>query len=197
MSPETVQYAMARQKALRGKSFTAAEVQDIIKLSNQTNKAFYANPMPEMAGRAYVDSMIANNLRAGLDSAIESATGVAYAPLKRKYGALRMLETDVTKRAIVDARKNIKGLIDFSDIFSGQQVVQGLIMRDPVMITSGGVVRGISSYIKYINDPNRIVRSMFKKVEKQTRKGKPSMGRSAAGMAAGAVAGQDEYRLYQ
>lgn len=166
MSPQTVAYALERYKALKGRDFTTAEVQDMVKILNQSNKAFYANPTPEMAGRAYVDSLIANNMRAGLDAAIESTTGIQYAPLKRKYGALRMLETDVTKRAIVDARKNIKGLVDFSDIFSSSQLIAGMTSGHMPTIAAGATAKGIAGYLKYINDPNRIVRNMFKKTEK-------------------------------
>jgi hypothetical protein len=118
-----------------------------------------------MKGKAYVDAMIANNLRAGLDGEIQFATGKEYAPLKQKYGALRMLETDVTKRAIVDGRKNIRGLIDFSDIFSGSQLVSGVLSSNPATIGGALTAKFISGVTKYINDPNRIVSNMFSKAE--------------------------------
>lgn len=194
MSPETIAYAQQRQKALSGKQFSPTEVQEMIQMLNQSEKAFYSNPSPEMQGRAYVDSLIANNLRAGLDATIESATGWEYQPLKRKYGALRMLETDVTKRAIVDARKNIRGLIDFSDVFSGSQVVQGLTSANPSMVASGAAARGVASLIKYINDPNRIVKSMFRKSEKYNMVVPGREPSLTPGLVYGSSAGQTEYQ---
>jgi hypothetical protein len=194
MSPETIAYAKQRQTALSGKQFSPAEVQDMIKMLNQSEKAFYSNPTPEMQGKAYVDSLIANNLRHSLDGAIESSTGWEYQPLKRKYGALRMLETDVTKRAIVDARKNIRGLVDFSDIFSGSQVVQGLTSGNMSMMLSGGVSRGIASAIKWINDPNRIVKSMFQKAEKYSTIKPGREPQLTPGLVYGSSAGQTGYQ---
>lgn len=192
ISPETVQYANARINALSGKTFSAQETQQIIQMMNQSEKAFYANPTPEMKGKAYVDAMIANNLRAALDGEIELATGAEYAPLKKKYGALRMLETDVTKRAIVDARKNIRGLVDFSDIFSGSQLVQGVLSANPATIGSAMTAKGISGLIKYVNDPNRIVNSMFSNAERYgyIRPRKPLT--ITPGMVTGAMSGEND-----
>ena len=165
MSPETIAYAEMRKKSLDGKSFTTQEAQQMVAILNQSEKAFYANPTPELKGKAYVDGLIANNMRAGLDAAIEGATGIEYQPLKHRYGALRMLEADVTKRSIVDARKNIKGLVDFSDIFSSSQLIQGLVAQQPALVASGAVVKGMQQWIKRINDPNRTIKNMFQKVE--------------------------------
>jgi hypothetical protein len=192
ISPETIKYAETRKSALENKSFTAKETQEIMQILNQSEKAYYANPTPEMKGKAYVDCMIANNLRAGLDAAIEGATGVEYAPLKRKYGALRMLETDVTKRAIVDARKNIRGLIDFSDIFSSSQLMQGLLAQQPALIASGGMIKVASAAIKYVNDPNRIVKRMFKKAESYRIGDIETPLKITPGTVVGAVSGQED-----
>lgn len=191
MAPETIAYAKARIKALDGKSFTTSEAQQAIQLLNESQKSYYANPSPTNKGVAYVDSMIANNLRSGIDAAIEAATGEAYAPLKQKYGALRTLETDVTKRAIVDARKNIKGLIDFSDVFSSSQLIYGVFSKQPASVAAGATAKGISSYIKYINDPNRIIKSTFKKSEKLMNK-KKSVFRPMLGLESTILSGRED-----
>jgi hypothetical protein len=192
MSPDTIAYANSRKAALDGKSFTTQEAQQMVQILNQSEKAYYANPTPELKGKAYVDGLIASNLRSGLDAAIESATGIEYQPLKQKYGALRMLETDVTKRAIVDARKNIKGLIDFSDIFSSSQVVQGLMSQQPAILASGLAVKGVSGWIKNINDPNKIIGKMFQKAEKNQRPNYVEKYPITPGFAVSAIAGEDK-----
>lgn len=192
VDPGTIRYATERKTAFENKQFSAKETQEIIQVLNQSEKAYYANPTPEMKGKAYVDSLIANNLRAGLDAAIEGATGIEYAPLKRKYGALRMLETDVTKRAIVDARKNIRGLIDFSDIFSSSQLMQGLVAQQPALIASGATIKGASAIIKFINDPNRIVKNMFKKAEKYQIYDEGRKITITPGTVMGAISGETE-----
>lgn len=192
VDPGTIRYAAERKAAFENQRFSAKETQEIIQILNQSEKAYYANPTPEMKGKAYVDSLIANNLRAGLDAAIESATGIEYAPLKRKYGAIRMLETDVTKRAIVDARKNIRGLIDFSDIFSSSQLMQGLIAQQPALLASGAAIKFTTMFTKHINDPNRIVKSMFKKAEKYQMYDEGRKITITPGTVMGAMAGETE-----
>jgi hypothetical protein len=192
MSPETIAYANSRKTALEGKSFTTQETQQMVQILNQSEKAYYANPTPELKGKAYVDGLIAANLRSGLDAAIETATGIEYQPLKQKYGALRMLETDVTKRAIVDARKNIRGLIDFSDIFTSSQVVQGIMAQQPALVAAGMTAKLASSMIKMVNDPNRIIAKMFDKAEKNSRTNYVEKYPITPGFAVSAIAGEDK-----
>lgn len=171
LSPETIKYAEMRAESLQGRgNYTAIETQEAIQMLNQTLEQFYRDPSPDMKGRALVDSVIANDLRTQLDAAIQKTTGKEYSALKKKYGDLKSLESDVTKRSIVDARKNNKGLIDFSDILSGHQVIKGMITKDPVSFTAGVGMKGISKYYKMLNDPNHIVKNMFSEVEKLTKR---------------------------
>lgn len=146
--------------------YTAIETQEAIQLLNQTLKKFYRDPSPDMKGKALVDSMIANNLRKSLDNAVNRATGKSYQTLKNKYGALRSIEKDVNHRAIVDANKNVKGLLDFSDIYTGYHVIRGVISRDPVTTSAGVIARVIKEYQKMKNNPNRIIKNMFEDTEK-------------------------------
>lgn len=171
LSPETIQYAQLRIEKMKGrKNYTAVETQEAIQLLNQTLEQFYKDPSPEMKGRAFIDSLIANDLRRQLDYAINKTTGKKYGALKSKYGALKTIESDVTKRAIVDARKNTKGLIDFSDIFTGHQIVKGMLLKEPATIAAGGFAKGVSSYYRMLNNPNKIVKNMFSEVEKLSNK---------------------------
>ncbi len=149
----------------KGGKYTALEIQDAIAHLNNSLDAFYKNPSYENASKAYIDSMIANRLRKSLDNTIEGAVGKGYQELKNTYGALSTIEKDVTHRAIVDSRKNIKGLIDFSDIFSGGEVVRGILSMNPATVGQGAAMKVISGLYKHWNNPNRIVSSMFSKVE--------------------------------
>lgn len=166
LSPETIDYAVTRIEALktRGK-YSARETQEAIQFLNESLENYYRDPTPTMKGRALVDSLIANHLRKQLDMAIQNVTGKEYQVLKTKYGALREIERDVTKRAIVDARKNVKGLIDFSDVYTGYHIVKGVLAMEPSTLTAGAVAKAIAHYIKVRNDPNRMVKSMFKDAE--------------------------------
>jgi hypothetical protein len=164
--PETAKYARDMIEQLAGDTLTPSEAQQAIKGFNESLANYYRNPTPETKGRAYVDAMMANKLRSSLDETIEKTVGAGYQDLKTRYGALRTIEKDVTKRSIVDARKNIKGFFDLSDVFSGYHVINGLLSGSPEAVVSGAGAKGISAYMKYLNDPNRIIKRMFSDVER-------------------------------
>ena len=169
-SPETIEYANKRIESLKKRgNYTALEAQEAIKLLNQSLEKFYRDPSATTKGHAFVDSFIANDLRGQLDSAINKATGAEYSGLKKKYGALKTIEREVNQRAVVDARRNNKGLIDFSDIMTSGDIVSGMMRKDPATAAAGAAGKTISGYYKMLNDPNRIVKGMFSEVEKASK----------------------------
>jgi len=135
---------------------------------NKNLQAFYRNPSYESASKAAVDAGIANNMRKALDSAIEGATGSQYQILKNQYSALKAIEQDVVRAAMRDARRNVKGLLDYTDIFTGGQMIGGLLSLNPAMFTKGAVERGFKEWLKLLNDPNRAVANIFRKLEIDT-----------------------------
>jgi len=166
LSPETIKYAEQRMDALSNRgAYTATEAQEAIQTLNQSLKNYYENPSMATKGQALVDSMIANKMREQLDVTIQQATGADYQGLKNTYGALRTLEKDVTKRSIVDARKNVKGFFDMSDIYSGYHVIKGLLSKEPSTMIAGAGAKVISAYYKWKNNPNNIVADMFRKTD--------------------------------
>jgi hypothetical protein len=166
-APEIVKYAKSRAKTyLKRGTYSTKEAQDTIAHLNSSLENFYKNPSYEAGSKAYVDSLIANTLRKKLDNIIEETVGGNYQELKNKYGAYKAIEKDVNRRAIVDARKSGKGLIDFSDVFSGERAAAGILTLNPVLVGEAAAIRGISALIKRINDPNRHVKSLFQNAEK-------------------------------
>lgn len=166
LSPETINYAKNRMDVLTGrKGYTALETQEAIQVLNQSLENFYRDPSPKLKGRAHVDALIANRLRKNLDTAIKKTTGKDYQALKNKYGSLRVVEKDVVHRSVVDARKNVKGLIDFSNIYTGYHITKGILAAEPATFAAGMAAKGISHYFKMLNDPNRIVKNMFSTAE--------------------------------
>jgi len=164
--PDVVEYAKQRKALYEGVLYTPEEAQEAIKILNQSLDSFYRNPSYDTASKAYVDSLIANNLRKELDNTITSLTGTQYQELKNQYAALSAIEKDVVHRTLVDARKNSKGLLDFTDIFSGGEVVAGLISLNPSLIAKGAVQKGIKGYYSFINNPNTQIKKLFEKAEK-------------------------------
>lgn len=167
MKPDSVKYAQEFLQRIEQRVFYSPdEAQEAISKLNQGLKPFYQNPTMQDASKAYVDSKVASALRQSLDDAITNSTGPGYQQLKNQYGALRAIEEDVNRRAIVDARKNIKGLADFTDIYSSPEIIYGILTANPSMVAKGSLMRGVKEFIKYRNNPNRIVKGMFSNVEK-------------------------------
>ena len=165
-NPEVVNYALKWAERLRSFDRLDAETtQEVIKNLNNSLQAFYRNPTYEAASKVTIDAGIANNFRKLLDEAIEGATGKEYQALKNQYSALKAIENDVTKASMRDARKNVKGLLDYTDIFTSGQMVSGIFSMNPAMFTKGAVERGFKEYFKYLNDPNRAIEKIFKQLD--------------------------------
>lgn len=146
--------------------FDASTAQDIIQNYNKSLEAFYRNPSYDNASKAAIDAAVANNMRKALDEGINGATGAEYGALKKQYGSLKSIEKDVVKATVRDARKNIKGLIDFTDIFSGGQIVNGILSLNPAAVGSGLTQKAIATFYKYLNNPNRAIENMFNTANK-------------------------------
>ena len=167
LHPDLAKYAESRATALEKRgAYTTQSAQDAITNLNNSLEAFYKNPSYETASRASVDAMIANKLRTGLDDVIEKTGGAGYQELKNQYGALKSIEKDVVKRSLIDARKNMKGLIDFSDIATGAEVIKGLATMNPATIATGLGGKAIAAYYKYLNNPNTAIKQLFNVAEK-------------------------------
>lgn len=166
-----VEYALDRlaKYASRGK-YTAQEAQEAIQILNNSLDAFYKNPTYDTASRAYVDSLIANNLRKSLDKAIEGIEGAGYADLKKAYGSLKSIERDVNRRSIVDSRKNAKGLIDYTDVYTHTTAIHGILSLNPAIIGAAAAGKGTKALYRHLIDPNRIVKNMFTETEKLMKK---------------------------
>jgi len=172
--PEVVKYAESRAKAMRERGVYGAEqTQEAIKILNESLDAFYRQPDYSTASKAMIDLSLVRNLREELAKGIQRTTGKQYQNLKNRYKALLTIEKEVAHRATVDARQNIKGLVEsLSDITSGAQLVQGLVSLEPSIFASGATIKGLSKWIKHVNNPNRLIKQMFSNAEKLiTKKG--------------------------
>ena len=168
-NPELIKYAEQWAERLRGfGEIDTQTAQEVVKSLNNSLSAFYKNPTYESASKVAIDAGIANNFRKSLDEAIEGATGQEYQSLKRQYGALKAIENDVVRASMRDARKNIKGLLDYTDIFTSGQMLGGILSLNPAMFTKGAVERGFKEWFKMLNDPNRAVGNMFDLLDTST-----------------------------
>lgn len=174
--PELRGYAMQMVDRIRAEGpLDPDTIQKAIAMLNSTLKAYYRNPNPNMASKVVVDLSIITKLRKALDEAVSGLTGESYKALKQQYGAYREVLTDVLKRSVVDARKNTKGFFDLTDVLSTGDIVKGLATMNPADVTKGFAMRAAKDFIKKLNDPNEIIKNMFRAVEKNRSKlGYPS-----------------------
>lgn len=188
-------YALKRAEELEsiGK-LTTTQAQDMLQIMNKQLESFYKNPTATEANNRVIEAYIANALRKKLDKVIESATGKEYQSLKNKYGALSAIEKEVNKRFIVDARKNAKGLLDFTDIASGNQVISAVTRGDALRIANAATTKIISEIYKKFNDPNEAIKKMFKNVD-ALKSRKESFTPNSALFRGGANAVEDYQRM--
>ncbi len=167
LHPELANYAEQRAMALNKRGvYTTEEAQSAIENLNKSLEAFYKNPSYDSASKASIDALIANKLRVGLDDLIEKTASPGYQELKNKYGSLKAIEKDVVKRMVVDARKNNKGLIDFTDIMSASDIVRGISELSVGGLVKGVTMKGIAEWYKYINSPNTAIKHLFENAER-------------------------------
>ena len=134
-----------------------ARIQDL----NNSLKGYYEGRTA--AAKAQIDGSVAQAMREELDANITSAVGDGYQALKNQYGALKSIEKEVNHRAIVNARKNTAGLTDLTDVFTGGELVAGVMTANPALIAKAVAGREIKEHIKKFNDPDLYVERMFKR----------------------------------
>lgn len=166
-NPEAIRYAQGWQERLRGiDDLTTVDAQEVVQNLNKSLEAFYRNPSYDAASKAAIDALVANKLRSSLDDVISSLQGEGYKALRSQYGSLKAIENDVLRATLRQSRANIKGLIDYTDIFSGGQVVSGLLTLNPQLIATGAAQKAIASFFKYLNSPNRAIQNVFNLADK-------------------------------
>jgi len=78
-------------------------------------------------------------MRKQLDDGITGLTGQQYQAIKNEYAALKAVEKDIIKATLRDARKNNKGLLDYTDILTGGDIITGLVTLNPAQLARGGI----------------------------------------------------------
>jgi hypothetical protein len=161
-NPKIRNYAQELKTELEELSGAAPEIVEArIKDLNKSLTGFYEGRVSKV--KAEIDASTANLMREQLDKSIENSVGAGYQGLKNKYGSLKAIEKEVNHRAIVNARKATKSTIDITDVFTGGELVAGIMTLNPALIAKGIVGRSIKEIHKELNRPDRYIEGMFKK----------------------------------
>lgn len=155
--------------------YSVEQANDVIENLNQQLTAFYRNPDPKIVKENSLKALVANRLRSKLDTVIneetlsssaDSALKETFQSLKNRYGALKSIENDVNKSLIGQQRRKNKSLIDYTDIFTGQQLAEGVFKMNPTNIVKAATTYAGKQMIKRANNENVIISNVFKNYEK-------------------------------
>ena len=116
----------------------------------------------------WLKDAIDDSISETLDNSIKWAwTNAAYyKDLKWMYSKIKTIEDEIAKRAIVDARKNTKWLsTSVLDAFAWWDITEALLTADISKLGKWAIIKAISKYYNYLNDPNVQIGKLFKLVE--------------------------------
>jgi hypothetical protein len=150
---------LAQLEDLRGA--TPLKIQDRIEeLNSSLNWGDVGNKM-----KATIDAGVAKKLTMSVDEAILNSLQSPYKQLRSDYAALRTIQDDIERTAANLARKNNKGLYDYTDIYTGSEIIGGLISQNPLNVVRGVGGKLIKDYYKYINSPDKNLRDLFRLID--------------------------------
>lgn len=155
-------------------------IEDAQKLTQDFNKqltAFFKNPnMNDVSRNSIIAQLnkwtkdaINDSIDDVLDSSIKNGSSASsqYTQLKSFYGKIKTIEDEISKRALVEARKNAKGLSStILDSLSWWELTSAVLSLDPVKAGKAWVMNLISRYYNYVNNPNTQLNNLFKLVER-------------------------------
>lgn len=137
-------------------------VQSRIKELNESLAGYFAGRVEK--GKARIDASVAKLLNEELDDVIYNFTGGQWKKLRSDFSALKSIEKDVNKQALLMMKRNTKGMADLTDIFTGGDLVSGVMTLNPNQILRASVGRGIKEWYKYLNNPDRYIRKIFEEL---------------------------------
>ena len=155
-------------------------IEDAQKLTQDFNKqltAFFRNPNMNDVSKNSIISQLNKWTKDAINESIDDVLdqwikkwGTAsqeYQALKWMYGKIKTIEDEVAKRALVEARKNIKWLSPtILDSFAWWEATEALLTMDVWKLGKAAAMKFIGKYYKYLNDPNTQINNLFKLVQK-------------------------------
>ncbi len=154
-------------------------IEDAQKLTQDFNKqltAFFKNPnMNDVSKNSIVAQLnkwtkeaINDSIDDVLDESIANWGNMAqyYRNLKWMYGKIKTIEDEVSKRALVEARKNAKWLSQtVLDSLAWWEFTDAILTANVGKLWKSAIMKAIWRYYKYVNDPNVQLNNLFKLVQ--------------------------------
>lgn len=144
------------------KSPTATAEQIQMEIQDFNSRAASRNTISKTENT--IDAMIADATRKDIEMGLQSLDKTGRAGLMKRYGALKDVEKQFADMAIKTyGRENFSYL----DTISAAGGLTGLLTANPSLILAGLSTTATLHSIKAIRSPERIIRNLFKKAEKQ------------------------------
>lgn len=155
------------------------EAQDTMQYYNKILDAYFKNPWAMATDTS--KNIVVANLKKWLADAVDesmddvlnawinkwSTVSQQYRDWKQLYSKIKTIEDEVSKRALVEARKNTKWLsTDIIDALAWGNLVEWLLTQSPTWLLKWAVMKGINTFNKYLNSPNTQIRNLFDLVER-------------------------------
>lgn len=154
-------------------------IEDAQKLTQDFNKqltAFFKNPnMNDVSKNSIVAQLnkwtkeaINDSIDDVLDESISKWGNMSqyYRDLKWMYGKIKTIEDEVSKRALVEARKNSKWLSQtVIDSLAWWEFTDAILTANVGKLWKSAIMKAIWKYYKYVNDPNVQLNNLFKLVQ--------------------------------
>lgn len=173
-NPEKVKKIIQTANTYR-RPITLQEAEDFLQSSNNELHSYYAkNKVQQSVAAADPETahLIRENnaLRNNLNKKLEELTGADAAELKKRYGALSTLQSEIVPRKNVIARQNPVSLAE--QISYGRGV--GNVLKSAANMQFGDAISGaadltVTKLLKGRNDPNDLIKLAFSKLKKNPR----------------------------
>lgn len=160
-------------------------IEDAQKLTQDFNKqltAFFKNPnMNDVSKNSIVAQLnkwtkeaINDSIDDVLDESIAKWGNMSqyYKDLKWMYGKIKTIEDEVSKRALVEARKNAKWLSQtVLDSLAWGEFTDAILTANVGKLWKSAIMKAIWKYYKYVNDPNVQLNNLFNLVQEANNPG--------------------------
>lgn len=146
--------------------FTAKEAQRFITETNKEVDNFYKNPNPQLDTELALRVNIANDLRQGLDSAVDLATGEGIKDIKDKYKSLLSSEKQINQLRNREFKKQFgQNAPSYFDLGTDWALIQSALTGNIPALASTSGVKLLKAWQKHRMSPDTYITNMFKKAE--------------------------------
>lgn len=133
---------------------------------NNNLSSFFSGKSDKLTSQ--VDSAVASRLRKNLDDTIWGLWA-EFRAIKKSYWDVRTFENNLNKVFVQELKKKDAQLWDYADTFILGNIGSSLAAWDLAGLTKWLLQKGIKEQIKKRNDPNFVLREMFKLIDKSIK----------------------------